>query len=193
MFEGVYNAVLAHKDGIGLLLSFFGVCGIGLAAFQLRETQRQRGISESLQLFEKLDSGLAEWSACASASELDHRRLSICFGRIIGVYEIVADGLNRGHFSRMAAQMLSAHLLDGLPILLRHGDSAVSLNAISQDDDVYKAMKIFLLRQGCALAASDAEVVMPLFFGERWSDLFERGPEGFLRRRMTAWDLRLPF
>lgn len=161
-FVSQHSSFLQAAAGLWSALAATIACGaLWFAWLQVRDLRRQRNISESIEMYERLDKCLSDWQQALSdwkvsrKQDTDRRKIDHAVGRLVGLYEIVSEALVTGSFPPMARKMLRNHTRDGLCMICRNSMSRTAIINIAQDKSVYRASRLFMLKNYSFFKRSD--------------------------------------
>lgn len=137
------------EDNHDSLEVFFWIAGLltVLTAYkQVSDAFRQRNLSESLNLFDRLDADLAEWSSAHSCIDTDPQRFRKSVGRLFATYEILCTADNRDFLAPMARKILHGQILDSVEMVLSDWPTVVVLKELFHREGICTSLRIFLIK-----------------------------------------------
>jgi transcriptional regulator with XRE-family HTH domain len=170
--KAIFWNILQYKDGIEIGVWLFGLSAILAAALQLAETKKQRGLSESFQIYEKIDEELKKWSEAKSEKKNSDKEL----GRILGIFEITSEAINKSYLSSIAKGIISSYIVDTLSLISEDAQTVDAYKRICPVDKICSSMKIFLLRNYKKVVSDPGgENIIQMVFSEHDRRLFGAG------------------
>ncbi len=134
-----------------------GLLALLFAGGQLSESRKQRGLSESFTLSEKINDSMSAWCAAMESSESSETDTRRALAEVLTVFEIISDGINRGYLSRMSREILTHQIIGCLNSLYSNDATKEAHCFVCDSPGICSAFRIFLLDHHKIFSRSDKE------------------------------------
>lgn len=186
--KAIFWTVLQYKDGIEIAVWGIGLLAILATAIQLREAQKERGLTESFEIYEKIEGQLAQWS---SSIKNENKDIDDSLGKILGFIEITANAINKGHLSKIAHNLLTNQIIDTLLVVLSESHTRDRYAFICDKEYICCSMKVFLLKNyKKVLKRENPEYIYIPVFGQNGENLFSSRSRSIFFRWKKSFELQ---
>jgi hypothetical protein len=187
--NSLLGTVLSYKEGIEIWVWTLGLLGIALGAIQLSEAQKQRGLTESFAIYEKIDEQLNIWSTARQSGDDEIDKV---LGRILGIIEITTDAINKKYLSKMANSVVTNQIIDSLSVIFSDPHTRKRYKEICTTDAVCGSLKIFLIKKRKKILKTDnPDEILDTIFGEYHNSLIAKGPKNTALRHLYVLKLKM--
>jgi hypothetical protein len=190
--QSIYGWLAVNHDAIEVMVWIVGLLALFFAGGQLSESRKQRGLTESFSLSEKINNQMSSWRKSAEADPIIPEEFGRALAEVLTTFEIISDGINRGYLSRMSREILTHQILDNLKNIYSHSSAHKTHKFLCDTPSVCSAFRIFILNHHKLLRLKDEKfVAFDTIFSVEDRSLIGRGPISFLERRLRVIRLNL--
>lgn len=191
MITETANWLSSNHDSLEVVVWIVGLAGLWVAARQLIEGQNQRSISETFDLYERLNGALEIWHDCANSAKSNPHDRRKTLGNLLAIYELICDAINRGMLTNMSKTILTNQIIDSLKSVYRYPDTKNIHQFLCEDPQVCVSVKWFLIDNWRLSIGGHLNQVHDSFLNEKQKSSFGNSILKFINRRSQVILLRL--